>query len=182
MRRRVRLTESDLHRIIKESVSKVLNELDWKTLANAEKKASERGNSSYWRDKGEDNPIGKAVDARERAKRFGDAAKDAFNRDYGYKRGRRYDDGYAEVSLGGDFDATEEFSPHVIGYRDKGYGNPTKYEYGRDRDTYKEMSPEEFFQGNEDAAESFKNADAEFKSFKRGKYGYKKGKGWEKKD
>ena len=34
----VRLTESDLHRIINESVNKVLTELDWKTYANAEKK------------------------------------------------------------------------------------------------------------------------------------------------
>ena len=34
MKKLVRLTESDLHRIVKESVSKVLTELDWKTYAN----------------------------------------------------------------------------------------------------------------------------------------------------
>lgn len=36
--KRVRLTESDLHRIVKESVNQVLTELDWKTYANAAKK------------------------------------------------------------------------------------------------------------------------------------------------
>lgn len=29
----IRLTESDLHKVIKESVNKVLTELDWKTYA-----------------------------------------------------------------------------------------------------------------------------------------------------
>ena len=31
----IRLTESDLHKIVKESVNKVLTELDWKTYASA---------------------------------------------------------------------------------------------------------------------------------------------------
>ncbi len=31
----IRLTENDLHRIVKESVNKVLTELDWKTYANS---------------------------------------------------------------------------------------------------------------------------------------------------
>ena len=34
----IRLTESDLTKIVKESVNKVLTELDWKTYANAAKK------------------------------------------------------------------------------------------------------------------------------------------------
>ena len=33
----IRLTESDLHGIVKESVNRVLTELDWKTYANAAK-------------------------------------------------------------------------------------------------------------------------------------------------
>lgn len=39
---RIRLTESDLHKIIKESVNKVLTELDWKTYANASQKRKEQ--------------------------------------------------------------------------------------------------------------------------------------------
>ena len=38
----IRLTESDLHRIIKESINNVLTELDWRTLANAEDKAMDK--------------------------------------------------------------------------------------------------------------------------------------------
>ena len=33
--RRVRLTEGQLHNVIRESVSQILNELDWKTYDNA---------------------------------------------------------------------------------------------------------------------------------------------------
>lgn len=33
----VKITESDLHKIVKESVNKVLTELDWRTYANAAK-------------------------------------------------------------------------------------------------------------------------------------------------
>ena len=36
--RRIRLTEGQLHNVIRESVSQILNELDWKTYDNAAKK------------------------------------------------------------------------------------------------------------------------------------------------
>ena len=39
MKKTIRLTESDLHRVIKESVKQCLTELDWRTYANAAKKA-----------------------------------------------------------------------------------------------------------------------------------------------
>ena len=39
--RRVRLTEGQLHNVIRESVSQILNELDWKTYDNA----------FWWKDK-----------------------------------------------------------------------------------------------------------------------------------
>ena len=38
MKKKIRLTESQLHKVIKESVNKLLTELDWKTYANAERK------------------------------------------------------------------------------------------------------------------------------------------------
>ena len=64
----IRLTESDLHRIIKESVNKVLkeaiNELDPRTYASLADKRAAQGNYK------------KASDAR-------DAAVNAWNREYG---------------------------------------------------------------------------------------------------
>lgn len=47
-----KLDENKLRRVIKESVKKVISELDWKTYANAANKSLERGNTSYWKDKG----------------------------------------------------------------------------------------------------------------------------------
>jgi hypothetical protein len=44
MRRRIRLTESDLHKVISESVRQYLTELDWKTYMNAARKREEQGN------------------------------------------------------------------------------------------------------------------------------------------
>lgn len=79
---RIRLSESQLHRVIKESVKQVLSELDWKTYANA---ASKRYNQGKY-----DN-----------AEELGKAARDAFNRDYGYdKHYRDYD--YDKENDGGD--------------------------------------------------------------------------------
>ena len=177
----IRLTESDLHKIVKESVNKVLTELDWKTYANAERAARGR-DTSYWRERGYEprhDAVSKAADSRFRAGRFANAAKDAFNRDYGYKNGHLWDDDYAEVKLGGDFDATEEFSPHAVGYRSKGYGNPKKYEFGRDNDTFRKTTPEEFYQGNKDASDAYRNADNEIRNWRSGNYDYKEGDGWQ---
>ena len=42
MKQIVRLTESDLHRVIRESVNQILSELDWKTYANAAKKRKDQ--------------------------------------------------------------------------------------------------------------------------------------------
>lgn len=41
---KIRLTESQLHQVIKESVNKILTELDWKTGLNGAKLAKKRGN------------------------------------------------------------------------------------------------------------------------------------------
>lgn len=62
MKKTIRLTESDFYRVITESVNKVLNELDARTYASARDKAWERGET--------------------RAAGFGNAAVDAWNRDY----------------------------------------------------------------------------------------------------
>ena len=47
MKRTIKLRESDLRRMIAESVKGVINELDWKTYANAARKRAEQGASDY---------------------------------------------------------------------------------------------------------------------------------------
>ena len=57
MKQKIRLTESQLHRVIKESVRRILaesvNELNWKTYANAQREARKRVNG--------DRPLSKAT-------------------------------------------------------------------------------------------------------------------------
>lgn len=47
MKRTIKLRESELRRMIAESVKGVINELDWKTYANAARKRAEQGASDY---------------------------------------------------------------------------------------------------------------------------------------
>lgn len=101
MKKIVRLTESDLHGIIRNSVNKILSELDWRTYANAANKSSDR--AAEYDDKA--NAKSKWYDGlmfgaperkrklasknrdkeRDRASRFAKAANDAVKRDLGYK-------------------------------------------------------------------------------------------------
>ncbi len=53
MKQRIRLTEGDLHRMVRQCVNEALNELDWKTYANASEKARNRG-TNYWKGKERD--------------------------------------------------------------------------------------------------------------------------------
>lgn len=71
MNNRIRLTESQLHKVIKESVKQVLSELDWKTFANAAKVAREKGRDT---------------------RMFDRAAEDALNREYGGRHSVNTDD------------------------------------------------------------------------------------------
>ena len=62
MKKLVRLTEQDLHNIIKESVNKLLNELDWRTYHSAAMKDYNK----------------------KRAQKFADMRNKLFNDEYGY--------------------------------------------------------------------------------------------------
>ena len=66
MKQTIKLRESELKRMIAESVKGAINELDWKTYDSAMRKAAEKG---QW----------------ERVGAFGDASKRAFNKQFGYE-------------------------------------------------------------------------------------------------
>jgi len=88
----IRLTESDLHRIVKESVNKVLTELDWKTYANAARKGYYR----QWKE-----PENKW----KRYHKFRRAAEDAFNREHGT------DDVRGKVDIRGRYGSLGSYNP-----------------------------------------------------------------------
>ena len=75
---RIRLTESQLHNLIKESARQILSELDWKTYANAAKKRYSQGDFDKFHD-------------------LRRASEDAFNKKYGYN-----DEWDADLQHGGE--------------------------------------------------------------------------------
>ena len=176
MKQTIKLTESDLHRIVKESVNKVLTEMDYKTYLDASIEARKRGDMDYWREKGvkgAPNLFNKASKYRHMSNRFSQAARDAFNRDYGYGNGRSGVDGYQGVELGGGNTGygkgLRPQGKRVDGYKTNTYDS-----------AYDEVeSPEEFFQGNQDASDAYRKAVGEFNNWKDGNYEYQKGKGYQ---
>ena len=100
MKKIVRLTESDLHGIIRNSVNKILSELDWRTYANAANKSAERqkdykekSKEKKWYDsilpsrarKRQDKFLNLADKENDRSRRFASAANNAVKDQLGYK-------------------------------------------------------------------------------------------------
>ena len=85
----VRLTESQLRGIVKESVKQVSSELDWKTYANAARKRKAQWDRYYWRNDDEDKKNYNSY------QKLMNAARDAFDRDYGYSD----EDGYLKTDI-----------------------------------------------------------------------------------
>lgn len=59
MKKVIKLTESDIHRIVKNSVKRILSELDWKTYANAAGKRAKQGKlqNTYDLDRAAENAL-----------------------------------------------------------------------------------------------------------------------------
>lgn len=99
MKKIVRLTEGDLHRIIKESVNNMIQELNGSTYGNAARKSAERYNDYQRQIKDKDTFLNRLNPKKRReiqnlrdlankeelrADRFSDAASDNFQREFGY--------------------------------------------------------------------------------------------------
>lgn len=184
---KVRLTESQLHAVVEESVRQMLSELDWKTYQNAAIKAQE------FRDK---NPY--AYD-RNRNFDFQHKAADEFYKKHGLEGqfdGPRYGGNKGTVNLNNSHLRNKD-ELEVTGSRDHNFGdeNPhglnhnvyhfgKKYGidggYGRTRmwDYAHDSTPEEFY-GNKEMAQKFRNAEKDVEDYKSGKSKYIKGKGWQ---
>ena len=100
MKKIVRLTEGDLHNIIRKSVNNIIQELDWRTYANADNKSVERRNGykekskeKKWYDsilpsrarKRQDKFLNLADKENDRSRRFASAAITAVKDRLGYK-------------------------------------------------------------------------------------------------
>ena len=165
----IRLTESDLHRIVKESVNKVLTELDWKTYANAHQKAKLRGD-------------------KDRAGKFGRAAIDNFNKDYKYyKHNNDEEPSYNSDYL--DYGMTDMNGDSITS--NVGQGWSTKYDWGDDFKGEYNFQPD-YINSKETRMPYAREIDPwlntaknvgnkEIEDYVTNKYDYQKGLGWRKK-
>lgn len=154
-KRTVRLTESELKNIITESVKNIISELDWKTYANAAKKAQHRA-LGYDDEK-----------ERDRAYRFSKAAEDAFSRDhdlddYPYFARMRSRDKYTDLPCDDTMNVVAK----------------TRLE----RDPFGAYCGVSDHRLPDDFRKRYKDAQDEVEDYKKGNYDYTKGKGWHLKD
>lgn len=105
----IRLTESDLHNLVKESVNKILTELDWKTYASAADKAEKRWHQAA-DDRNKDPKGMKKYGNQMRS--FNKASADAFNRDYGTSHYKYTTDGIDDANHAWDRVVTLGSNPH----------------------------------------------------------------------
>lgn len=173
------ITESQLRNIIAESVKNVLSELDWKTYANAGKRALERGDV--------------------RAHKFRNAANDAFNDEFAYQGDE--DSEYYAPNVRGDVylnrieAQNNDYPSHTIHHlydydsNKQEYTNPRNYDNTKafglmdkyDKSgRYKRIwnpSLKRFFNDPEQE-KAYKRASKEMDDYLMGNYEYDNEKGW----
>lgn len=165
----IRLTENELKNIITESVKNIISELDWKTYANAARKASEQGND------------------KERSYRFANAASDAFNKEFGYgyyvsphrEDGSMGPRGYAEIYS--DVERTYR-GPRIRLNQTKNTSNSLGLHGYKDYEDG-EFDSTDLHDNDERETQSYWDAaNAEMENYRMGRYDYTKGKGWHLRD
>lgn len=160
---KIRLTESQLHRVIKESVNRILTELDWKTYANAARKRAAQ-NPNYGGRPNFMDPLTMA-------------ARAAYNRDYGYNNS---DSEYERYYDGAIDPVSNHYSSFGIENNKQYRTKKPEWEMSRNlKDAYSEndgLSPYPHDWGLEDA---YRKGTKEMEDYKNGNYYYQKGKGWQ---
>jgi hypothetical protein len=159
----IRLTEQDLHKIVKESVNKILTEMDWKTYANAAKKRAEQGKD----DKAED---------------LAQFATDRFNDKFGHDE---LDGTYDENGLPYHQDVKGTVTQFGNAYGGMGRWTPMHaqmhagYYPRQDKDGSHVFNPRSKMKPTKNTIDKYQKATDEIGKFDRGDSKYVKGKGWQ---
>lgn len=177
MKQKIRLTESDLHRIVKESVNKVLTELDWRTYANAGKKAHDE-----------------VLDKMKRGTSLDDLRKDS-----DFMKRARQTRKFRDQAVASSRDKFKELNDDendfytTVGPDDTYYANVENDSCGRPMVSDKEgktkmlglskpkmvnVTPERYFGYDNDKADKWNKFSKEINDFNSGKSKYIQGKGW----
>lgn len=168
----IRLTEPDLHQIIKESVNNILSELDWKTYANAAQKRAQQA---------DENP--NKPDLRKKSYDLANYANNIL-----------YIDDYKYDTLGDKMNSKKsaKFDAYVNPMSSKmsygtvrGWNNGGNEIFSTDKGVYHNSkggltTPGKHFRNN-DVANAYSRANDELWDYEKGNYDYQKGKGWVKK-
>lgn len=154
MKQTIRLNESDLRNLIKEA----LDELNWKTYANAAKKQRD------------DN----------RAEQLADFAAKRFNDEFGYEE---LDGTYDEGGLPYRQDVRGFVSPNGEGYMGMGHWTPMNAQthagyYPEDENDALLFNPNSTMKPTQNIINKFQKAYDEIHDFNNGNFKYIKGKGW----
>ena len=167
---RIRLTESQLHNIIKESVKQMLSELDWKTYQNAAKKSHLKALDNYY-----NMPYDEYDNEMDRSSRFRHAAEDAFNKDYGTNDTKLHSGmhGSKKPSIGGDYFPFQDDSYITMKKGNHTYGTHSPFANNKDFEWSYEYD-------NSKYRPEWDRAKQELKHYKNGDYDYDKG--WHLKD
>lgn len=157
----IRLTESDLHKVIKESVNKVLTELDWKTYANAARKRLDQ-------------------DEDDKAEELAYFATDRFNDDFGYDE---LDGTYDAFDKPFHQDVTGHIYPCGNSVS-MGRWSPLRAQMHAGYYPYDTINGSHAFipgskKATKNVIDKYKKATDEIDKFNYGDYKYVKGKGWE---
>lgn len=181
---KIRLTESQLHNMIRESVKQVLSELDWKTYASAADKARDRrlNNKDDY----------DAYRNTEREDAFNDAASKALSKKYNLRDVETYGDKdnpkkrivkrFGSTSFTSDRDGVDfnDGKLYTFGERSKhGYAFPRPkswIDYVMDLPYWRNRSDEERRDRYRDNEMNY-----DIDAFNHGRYEYVKGKGWQRK-
>jgi hypothetical protein len=171
MKKIIRLTESDLHNIIKESVNNILSELDWKTYMNAARKRREQTPLSGGRE-------------------LANYAKEQFRKQHGVDtqswedNGKAYGEdgryvGQLHTDLGMNSGEIRDQRGVNHGFGNSPYGIDT-HKFNKDgyqREYRGEKSPE-LNQASASYRNKLNNMGRDMESYYTGKSQYTKGKGW----
>ena len=171
----IRLTEGDLHRIIKESVNNILTELDWKTYQNAankrlqqSKETPERSEELY--DKAWE--LGKYADEKFHDEYIGDYRYDTMGDKLKGKKSAKFDARLSPSSgkiAYGNVRGWNKGGNEIFSIGKNKYYNHQGY-----------VTPRQHFR-NSDVADAYSRANDELWDYENGNYDYQKGKGWTKK-
>ena len=166
----IRLTESDLHKVIKESVNKVLTELDWKTKMNYVMGRQKQGDEAYRQ--GDENGARKYWD------KAGDGiydVRDEFEKKYNGRPFRNMkDDKFRMGDINkntGDIYTSFNHGKCFNNYTSKNGNAPDVYGY--DNDYYLDN-----FEDKNDV-DTFRRMNKDVNNYRNGNSKYVKGKGWQ---